>query len=234
MRLIVTRPASDGQRTAQALAARGHVAILAPVLEIHLRQGAALDLDEATALVATSANAVRALARRTHRRDLPLFVVGPHSEAVAHSKGFTTIHSGRGGVTALLPLLESQLRPADTVLFHAAPAQSTGTLEEELTARGFSLRSEILYEARAASALPHAAHEALMAGTADGVLLYSPRSARIFARLVEEAALAPNCRHLIAYCISPAAAAGLGGLPFAARRSAAHSDESGMMALLAP
>ena len=38
-------------------------------------------LDGVQAILATSANGVRALARRTPRRDLPLFAVGPQTAA---------------------------------------------------------------------------------------------------------------------------------------------------------
>jgi uroporphyrinogen-III synthase len=153
---------------------------------------------------------------------------------VAHNAGFTTVCSGNGGADALVSYILQRLPPACSVLFHAAPAQSAGTLEAELSRHGYTLQREILYEARAVRTLPHAAAECLSAGTADGVLFYSPRSARTFARLVTEAGLAPRCRGLHAFCISAKAAQGIAHLPFATRRIAPQSDHSGMMALLPP
>jgi uroporphyrinogen-III synthase len=232
MRLIVTRPRSDGERTQAALFEAGHRGILAPLFEIHLLSGPTLALAGASALIATSANAVQALAARSQIRNLPLFVVGPHSAAVARDEGFTTVLAGNGGADGLLPQILNRLPPAHSVLFHAAPAQSAGTLEAELSRHGYTMRREVLYEARAARTLPHAAAESLSAGSADGVLFYSPRSARVFARLVTDAGLAPRLRGLQAFCISTNTAQGLGQLPFAARRIAPQSDHSGMMALL--
>ena len=231
MRLIVTRPRSDGERTQAALLQAGHRAILAPLLEIHMLPGPKLALAGVSALIATSANAVEALAARTQSRDLPLFVVGPNSAAAAREAGFTTVYSGNGGADALVPHILQRLSPAHSVLFHAAPAQSAGTLEAELSRHGYKLQREILYEARAVRTLPHAAATSLSTGTADGALFYSPRSARIFARLVTEASLAARCRGLHAFCISAKAAEGLTHLPFAERRIAPRSDHSGMMAL---
>ena len=232
MRLIVTRPRSDGERTQAALLQAGHRAILAPLLEIHMLPGPKLALAGVSALIATSANAVEALAARTQSRDLPLFVVGPNSAAAAREAGFTTVYSGNGGADALVPHILQRLSPAHSVLFHAAPAQSAGTLEAELSRHGYKLQREILYEARAVRTLPHAAATSLSTGTADGALFYSPRSARIFARLVTEAGLAARCRGLHAFCISAKAAEGLTHLPFAERRIAPRSDHSGMMSLL--
>lgn len=232
MRLIVTRPRRDGERTQAALLEAGHRAILAPLLEIHRIPGPELSLGGISALIATSANAVEALAARTQCRDLPLFVVGPHSAAVAREAGFSTVYSGHGGADALVPHILQRLPPGKSVLFHAAPAQSAGTLEVELSRHGYRLQREVLYEARAVRTLPHAAADSLSAGSADGALFYSPRSARIFARLVTEAGLAPRCRGLHAFCISAKAAQALAHLPFAARRIAPQTDQDGMMALL--
>ena len=59
MRLLVTRPEPDGERTAQALRARGHAVVLAPLLRM---ETIAFVLPEQafSAVVLTSANAARA------------------------------------------------------------------------------------------------------------------------------------------------------------------------------
>ena len=44
------------------------------------------------------------------------------------------------------------------------------------------------------------------AGTLDGVLLFSPRTAALFAELVTDAGLSEACREMSAYCLSPAVA----------------------------
>src|SRR5215475_4173826 len=61
VRLLVTRPHEDGERTAAALRARGHVAMLAPLLRIEPVAGE-LGPGPFAAVLTTSINAVRAIA----------------------------------------------------------------------------------------------------------------------------------------------------------------------------
>jgi uroporphyrinogen-III synthase len=62
-------------------------------------------------------------------------------------------------------------------------------------------------------------------------MLFSPRSAKIFADLVTRAGLAPNCARVDAYCISAATAAALGGLTFARVAVAGQPNQDAMLAL---
>ena len=64
MRLIVTRPEPDDDRTARALIRLGHEAILSPMLDIVIDAKAKIPTRPYQAVLATSSNAVRALAGR--------------------------------------------------------------------------------------------------------------------------------------------------------------------------
>src|SRR5690348_11971932 len=77
IRALVTRPRAEAASLAGALAARGVAALLEPLLDIHFRDPAHLpDLAGVQALLCTSANGVRALARFSTERGLKLFAVG--------------------------------------------------------------------------------------------------------------------------------------------------------------
>ncbi|MDA1100419.1 MAG: uroporphyrinogen-III synthase, partial [Proteobacteria bacterium] len=76
MHLIVTRPHGEAEALARELQSRGHRVLIEPMLTIQPLAGAELDLDDAAGLLLTSANGVRALARQTARRDLPVLAVG--------------------------------------------------------------------------------------------------------------------------------------------------------------
>src|ERR1700689_137219 len=101
MRVLVTRPYDDALETAAKLKALGHHAILAPLLEIRFRDGAEIALDGVQAILATSANGVRALERRTTQRNVPLFAIGRQSAVVARAAGFSDVQSADGDGTAL-------------------------------------------------------------------------------------------------------------------------------------
>jgi uroporphyrinogen-III synthase len=232
MHVLVTRPLEDGRTTAARLKAMGHCAVLAPLLEIHYRDGAPIDLDRVQAIAITSANGVRALARRTADRTVPLFAVGAQSAQAAREAGFVRVTSADGDASALADRIAQTLDPEAGIVFHAAGSRTGGALSGRLQARGFSLRSEILYDAVAAPALPADADTALREDGLDAALFYSPRTARIFCSCVKAAHLVQACRSLIAICISPAAACACAALPFAAVRAAAQPNEDRLLGLL--
>src|SRR5712692_1972529 len=111
LRALVTRPRAEAQSLAEALAARGIAAIIEPLLEIHYRSEPAPDLAGIQAILCTSANGVRALARLTDERALPLFAVGEASAARAHDDGFARVESAGGSLADLVRLVRERLRP---------------------------------------------------------------------------------------------------------------------------
>jgi uroporphyrinogen-III synthase len=90
----------------------------------------------------------------------------------------------------------------------------------------------MLYEAVAVTKLPAEGEEALRNGSLDGVFLFSPRSAKIFASLVGDAGLAARCENLAAFCISAATAAALSPLSFARVAVAGMPNQDAILDLL--
>jgi uroporphyrinogen-III synthase len=97
--------------------------------------------------------------------------------------------------------VKQNLAPAEGPLLYASGAVTAGDLEKELGALGYRVRRVVLYEARPVPCLPSAAVEAL-AGGADGVLLYSPRTAQVWTDLVSQADLREQAARLMHYCLS--------------------------------
>lgn len=232
MKILLTRPVGDAEKTAADLRALGHDVIVAPLMEIRFRKGPEIALDDAQAVLVTSANGVRALARRTARRDMPLFAVGPQTAERARAAGFRAVKSADGDAEALARAVTGWARPEAGALFHARGAHAKGDLAALLAAAGFRVQSEVLYEAVEAKALPPAAAQALGSGSLDAVLLYSQRSARIFAHCAISAGLQEICETMAALCLSEAVAAGLAPLQFRSVRIASHPDQAGLFALL--
>src|SRR5258706_7453594 len=96
MRLLVTRPRDDAEAFAKALCARGHVAIVAPLMEMRVVAGAPVALEGVQGVLATSANGVRALAARTTPRDVTIYAVGPQTAEAAREAGLTVVISAEG------------------------------------------------------------------------------------------------------------------------------------------
>lgn len=212
MRVLVTRPQHDALETAALLKTRGHDALIAPLLSVTCRDGPALDLSGVQAILATSANGIRALARRTGRRDLPIYAVGPQTAQTAREAGFHHVKNADGDAKTLAKAVPGWIVAGEGILLHASGSEGDGALAKELSAAGFRIRTENLYDVAAMEALPAIARDALSNAGLDAVLLYSPRSARVFCDLVVRAGLEGAATRLIGVCISRAAAVHLAAL----------------------
>lgn len=205
MRLLVTRPEEDAARLAAELRALGHDVVLAPVMTIVELGDAPLPLEDVQAVLATSANGVRAFVRRSPRRDLPLYAVGDATARTARAAGFATVRSANGDVDALAHLVARSLARAGGPLLHVTGSVAAGDLSGRLEGLGFTVNRAVLYRAEPARSLAPEAAAALKAGTLDGVLLFSPRTARLFVELAQ-AAGAGLLSAAVGYCLSRAVA----------------------------
>ena len=215
MRLIVTRPEPEATRTAQALIRLGHEAILSPMLNIVIDAQAPIPDGAFQAVAVTSSNAVRALAARTDTAvppASPLYAVGDHTALEAKRLGFGSVRSAGGTLGDLLALLADELAADAGPLLYATGRDQSGDLAGAMRARGFDVETAILYRAEPAETLTGVARDTLRADCADGVLLYSARSAEAFARAAQVAALAPLSERTTLFCISNSAAAPVSGL----------------------
>jgi len=232
MRLLVTRPRDDAEAFAKLLRARGHEAVVAPVMDVHFIPGPPLSVEGVQAVLATSGNGIRALARRTERRDLTVFAVGPQTAEAARLAGFAIVINCEGDAAELVARVAREADPKKGTLLHAAGAETAGRVRRSLTAHGFMVESITLYEALPVPHLPPIAQESLRDGSLDGVLLFSPRSAKIFSAAVRAANLTQECARLVAFCISAATAEALTPLSFARLAVAGTPNQEAILALI--
>jgi uroporphyrinogen-III synthase len=227
MHVLVTRPAEDGLQIATCLGGLGHVALLAPLLTPHFEAGPEPDFTGVQAILVTSANGIRALIRRTVRRDIPIFAVGPQTAQEAQAAGFTTIRNADGDARLLASAAARWTMPDKGILLHVCGAEAPGTLATLLERAGFTVRRAVLYRVDAAASLPDEARQALEAGKLDAVLFFSPRSARVFCELAQGL----PTQMLTALCISPVTAQAL-TQTFKAVRIADKPNQQALLALL--
>ncbi len=227
MRVLVTRPMEDAQAIAVLLNERGHETLIAPLLSVRFHDGPELALYGVQAILATSANGVRALARRSARRDLPLFAVGPQTEEAARAAGFAEVKSADGDATALARAAADWAVPGAGAMLHVKGADGDSRLASLLT--GFEVREAVLYDV-AAQLLSSDAVNALRSGLLDAALFFSPRSAQIFRERVQGAGLL--VASLIGVCISRSTAEALAPLEFREVRIAAKPNQAALLACL--
>ena len=206
MRVLITRPWEDAEPLAAALRTHGVDSVVAPLLNVRYLAGPALDLQGVQVLLATSANGVRAFAARQPDRNLPVYAVGDATARTARAEGFAEVEVASGDVAALAELVRDRLDPAAGTLIHAAGTKVAGDLAGMLGEGGFDYRRAVLYEALTAERLPPVAVQGIRDRSLDGVVMYSPRTAATFVKLVQKAELDNNCHAQHAFCLSQAVA----------------------------
>jgi uroporphyrinogen-III synthase len=201
MRVLVARPQDDAQRTAAALAARGHEAVIAPVLRIEMTNEAPAS-GAFDGIVVTSANAVPALASLGDQfAHVRLFAVGTRTGAAIRAAGLGDPATADGDAHALSELIR-QSAPAGARLLHAAGRDRKAEPHASLTAAGFRVETWAAYEALAVSRLPSVALRALREGRLDAALHYSRRSVEVLLRLSADADVTTPLAVLANVCLS--------------------------------
>jgi uroporphyrinogen-III synthase len=206
MRVLVTRPIEDCDRTVAALANRGHTAVVAPLFVVAPVAGALAGVDAAgvDAVVATSANAIRhAPGDLAAFAGLPMFAVGAATAEAATAAGFGAVRAGSGDGVALAAFAAESLPPGARLLYLAGSPRR----DEALAALSdcFAVTVAETYRTIAASSLPDVAADALKAGSLDAVMHFSPRAAQVFTDLAVQSGLLPQARDLLHVFISRAA-----------------------------
>jgi uroporphyrinogen-III synthase len=228
MRVLVTRPGRDAERTARALAARGHEAVLAPVLRI-VRTNMPPPAGAFDAVILTSVNAVPALTSLADAaKTLPIFAVGERTASAVAAPGRLDVRTAGGDAASLAEMIGRTMR-RNTKLLLIAGRDRKPEPEAALSAAGFVVATWIAYEASAAERLPDAALNALREGQLAAALHYSHRSAGIVLDLVEDAGVAAEFRALAHICLSADVADALqhAGAPHVA--IAARPDENALL-----
>jgi uroporphyrinogen-III synthase len=233
VRLLLTRPEADAQRTAAALRAQGHDVVVAPLIRIEPIADAKLGAGPWAAILITSANAAHAIAahaRVTQLRALPVFAVGQRSAQAMTAAGFADVTSADGNVGDLARRVAERLKPAAALLYLAGEERS-GDLAGDLGTYGFAVATAVVYRAIAVTGLPHAAADAL-AGGIDGVLHFSRRSAEAYVNAARAAGVLASALNPIHFCLSPQVAEPLAQAGAAVVRVAPQPTEAALIALI--
>lgn len=226
MRILITRPLEDAPALATRLRDLGHDSVLAPLLRFEMLDTVPPDFSGVQAILASSANGIRALAHRSPRRDLPVFAVGPQTTQEAQNAGFADVRNADGDARSLAQCAARWAQPQSGALLHVCGDEAPGTLGDALRGHGFTVRRVALYRMAPATQLPADVRKDF--STLDAVVFFSPRTARIFADVTQNLPLS----HLVGLCISPATAVVAESLNLAEIRVATRPNQDAMLALV--
>jgi uroporphyrinogen-III synthase len=228
MRVVVTRPQTDGERTAATLEALGHEVLVAPLMRI---ESIAVDLAGTwSAIAVTSANAVQSVSAAADTvKALPVFAVGARSAEAARRAGFAQVISANGDIKALVRLVAGSAVGAKAPLLYLAGEDRAGDFVAQLAAHGIDAEMKVVYRS-IAEVFPAVLAAALEAGDVDAVLHFSRRSAELFVEGARASGVAGPAEDVQHFCLSAQVAEPLAGASRVA--IAARPEEAALIALL--
>jgi uroporphyrinogen-III synthase len=235
MRLLVTRPLPDAERTAVALRRHGHQVDIAALLRIESIPAAELDRGPWSALVLTSANALRAIEWHRRRADLlglRVFAVGPRTAAAARAAGFIDVIEAGGNVQELTQQIGAWAKgqgESPNPLLYLAGQDRSGDPAGDLAVEGLIVATAVVYRAVKMDRFPPAVAVALAARQIDGVLHFSRRSAEAYIDCARTAGLVNRALAPSHYCLSRQIAEPLKATGAKTIRIAASPGESALI-----
>jgi uroporphyrinogen-III synthase len=235
VRVLVTRPEGDAERTAAALRRRGHDVLLAPMLRVELVADAEIGAGRWACVAMTSANAARSIAWHARMRalaSLPVFTVGRQTAAAAREAGFTRVESADGDLHELARLLAARCKGLPGAVLYLAGEDRAGDLAGALGAHGLRVATCVIYRTVEVGTLPDEVRRALRAGALAAVLHFSRRSAQAFVRALADAGLVDKSLGMRHYCLSPQVREPLVAAGIQDIQVAAKPDEESLLALV--
>ena len=175
MRILILRPEAEGRRVAAILEARGHQAILSPIIQI-TPTSAPIPSGPFDFVVATSANALQIVnAVPGNLRALPLYGVGTQVADAAKTAGFASVFASALTVAHLAWQIRTERKVGSRALYLAGLPRKPD-LEAALLSAKMSVTTVEVYHAHPVAKLSPAATEAIRPGV-DIVLHFSRASA---------------------------------------------------------
>lgn len=237
MRLLVTRPEEDAVAFKAHLIAQGHQVTIEPLLVINTDEADEIDLEGAQAIMATSRNGLRALAKSVKldaAKSIKLFAVGPGTASTARGLGFATIIEGPSNAAALVPLISENAEINGGQLVHLAGDTVKAGFVDELHRLGFFVSQPVVYTTEAATRFASPTVASMRNKRIDGVILLSPRTAQVYVDLVHMHNLKLAAAGIVHFCISQATADRLETLGEVPIRVPHQPNLQEMLALIGP
>jgi uroporphyrinogen-III synthase len=236
MRVIITRPIEDAGPMAEGISARGHEPVFAPLSHIRY-QTPEPPPGQPAATIFTSKNAIRALedvawAKSLHR--LPAYCVGAATAEAARQAGFLHVVAGGGTGAQLAEHIAWMHRPGSAPLLYLTGEHLAFDMQQTLAARGLTVWRRIVYHNALVQSLSLPVTVGLQKDFFDAIIFMSPRTARHFVHLAENAGVGDHAARLRFLCLSDQIAAALAPLQPEHVAVAARPSQDALLDLLGP
>ncbi len=202
--VLITRAREQGEQTARELRERGYLTLVDPVFETRRVPFSLPRPETLQAVLLTSANAAYALGREL--QGLPVFTVGRGTARAVRQRGVMDVRAARGDWQSLVERVREELDPRAGKLLHLRGREVRGDIVGELRRDGFECEQVVVYETVPREEIGSRTRHALSRRAVGAVLLYSPRTAATFARLIRDSGLEAGLDGVLCVCLSEAVA----------------------------
>ncbi len=218
MMLVLTRPLKDSNKLKLRIeSASSHQCFVQPLLEIEILDKK-IDIPDDAVVAITSANGIRALAKNTKKRGYRIIAVGEYTAKKARKKGFRNVECATESKqisASELNLFKYISKKVDKTnpVYHISANITKGGLKRRLLEAGYKYKRVALYNSTPMSFTPEFI-DRLERQEFDAFSFFSPRTAAIFAKQIDEAGLSDKIQESVAFCFSTNVVQGLSGLIF--------------------
>ena len=232
MKVLITRPETSSKRLAEKLKHFHFETVTNSMLDI-VPVAHTIDLGEYAGLLFTSKSAVQEVKPCELKGYTgEVYAVGESTGNVMTELLGRPVKVAGGDSAALVALVARDFDPKSGTLLHVSGQEVRMDLVAALSARGYDIEREVVYDARPASSLSTEVVQNIQAGLIDFALFYSPRSATTFIELARADGLVSALQGVTAIAISPAVAEALEPGGWKAVVAAPKAQESEMIAVL--
>ncbi len=227
--ILVTRPITEANVTAEKLEAAGNRVVIAPALQV---EPVSFEIpDENRSIIITSQNGARMGLANIGNKTRPIFAVGDKTADEARKLGFTNITVGPGTARQMVPLLLECGVTETRKYTHLCGSTLAYNICDVLRGEGLDAETTVTYQTRANRNLSMGVQEALDEGEIDIALFYSPRTATIFEEVVADYGRSDWLHKIDALCLSTRVADNLLG-PWRSKSYAVIPTEKALLSLI--
>tara|TARA_Y100000590_G_C15699429_1_gene1006285 strand:+ start:946 stop:1671 length:726 start_codon:yes stop_codon:yes gene_type:complete len=232
VKILITRPEPDASDLTIKLISKGYKVLKSPIVDIIEYKNNLTDLDNISAVITSSKNGIRSLARANKNRNICLYVVGQASKEEAERIGYTNIRVGPGDAIGLCDLICDKLSPSHDDLIYISGRHQSFDISGYLISKKFNIKKVVLYEVKAKKDFPKKIIEAIKNNEIDALLFYSPRVAEIFVEFIQEKNLANQVKNFDVFCISAKVAKKIENVGWRRVLIANYPDQKSIFSLL--
>ncbi len=196
----VTRPHPQAEKTADALAKRGYVPLVSPVIELQESDAASALCqanDDDTPIIITSQYALSIIADHTRNRARKIYVTGDTLKVKAIAEGFARVYAASGEAKTIPDLLKEE-----TSVIYAHGNHIAFDMKPALQKMHMTYKAIELYHSCATSRLRDDVINAIHNQSLSAILCYSGFSAHSMIALLKQYDLLLHAQNIPIACIS--------------------------------